>query len=71
LALARRAEALADQGDLRLACHLAELAAQAAPDNCDVHAARAAIYGKRRKSEASLMAKGIYGWAERESAKKL
>lgn len=71
LALARRAEALADQGDLRLACHLAELAAQAAPDNRDVHAARAAIYGKRRKSEASLMAKGIYGWAERESAKKL
>lgn len=71
LALAKRAQDLAEQGDLRLACHLAELAAQAAPDSREVHAARAAIYGKRRKSEASLMAKGIYGWAERESAKKL
>ncbi len=71
LALAARAQDLVEQGDLRLACHLAELAAQAAPDSREVHAARAAIYGTRRKAEASLMAKGIFGWAERESAKKL
>jgi hypothetical protein len=34
-----------------------------------VHSVRAAVYGTRRKAEASLMAKGIYGFAERESAK--
>ena len=69
LTLARRAEELAGKGDLRLACHLAEMAAQAAPDNAEVHGIRANIYGARRKAEASLMAKGIYGFAERESRK--
>lgn len=70
LVLAKRASELAEGGDLRLACHFAEMAAQAEPENREVHGIRAAIYGQRRKAEASLMAKGIYGWAERESAKK-
>ena len=65
-----RAHALAasgDEADMRLACHLVESAALAEPDNREAHAARAEIYGTRRKAELSLMSKGIFGWAERES----
>ena len=65
--LVRRAEQLASDNQLRLACHLADLAGWAAPDDPVVHAARAAIYLARRKSEPSLMAKGIYAAAARES----
>ena len=57
------------KGELRLACHLAEMAVQAAPGDMHAHAVRASVYGTRRKAEASLMAKGIYGFAERESTK--
>ena len=53
--------------DLRLACHLADLAGWAAPDDASVHADRAVIYDKRRRSEMSLMSKGIYKAAARES----
>jgi hypothetical protein len=53
--------------DLRLACHLADLAGWAAPDDPSVHADRATIYDKRRRSEMSLMSKGIYKAAARES----
>jgi alkyl sulfatase BDS1-like metallo-beta-lactamase superfamily hydrolase len=66
-ALAQRAREVADGGDLRLACALAELATQASPDNRSSHAARAEIYRLRARSEHSLMAKGIYRFAERES----
>ncbi len=45
--LADRARELAAAGDLRLAGHLAELAAQAAPDDKGVHAARAEVFGAR------------------------
>jgi len=69
--LAKRALDLVAQGDLRLACHLAEFAAQAAPDQISVHEARAQVYQARRKAESSLMAKGIYGAAERDSTKKV
>jgi len=65
--LVRRAEDAASHGDLRLACHLADLAGWAAPDDPDVHAARAAIYLARRKAEPSLMSKGIFAAAARES----
>ncbi|MDP2122989.1 MAG: alkyl sulfatase dimerization domain-containing protein, partial [Parvibaculum sp.] len=71
--LVQRAEELAAAGteaEMRLACHLAEAATLAEPENREAHAARAAVYGARRKSELSLMSKGIFGWAERESAKK-
>jgi alkyl sulfatase BDS1-like metallo-beta-lactamase superfamily hydrolase len=71
--LSARAEELAATGreeDMRLACHLVEMAALAEPDNRDVHMARANVYGARRKAELSLMSKGIFGWAERESAAK-
>jgi alkyl sulfatase BDS1-like metallo-beta-lactamase superfamily hydrolase len=68
--LAKRALQLVAQGDLRLACHLAEFAVQAAPDQASIHQVRAQVYQARRKAESSLMAKGIFGAAERDSAKK-
>ncbi|MCR9240223.1 MAG: MBL fold metallo-hydrolase [Rhodobiaceae bacterium] len=66
-ALAARASKLVGEGDLRLACHLAEMAGLAAPDDIEVHGLRAEVYAARRKAEASLMSKGIYGFAERQS----
>lgn len=62
LKLAERARELAET-DARLACHLAEFAAQAEPDNKAVHHLRAEVYQKRREGETSLMAKGIFGTA--------
>lgn len=69
-ALAAAAEREAEAGRLDLACQLVELAAGAAPDDARVHAARAAVYRERRRGETSLMARGIYAAAERESAEK-
>ncbi len=66
-ALIERATVLSDAGDHRLACHLADLAGWAAPDDTGVHAARAVVYRARRAAETSLMAKGIYAGAARES----
>jgi alkyl sulfatase BDS1-like metallo-beta-lactamase superfamily hydrolase len=66
-ALAARAEQLAEAGDLRLACHLIEAAALAAPDDRRVHEVRAAIYDERRAREVSFMASGIYRAAALES----
>jgi alkyl sulfatase BDS1-like metallo-beta-lactamase superfamily hydrolase len=68
LRLAERARALAAEGKLRLAAHLAEMASAAAPDDRDVHAARAEVFEKFAESEPSVMAKGIYRWAAKESA---
>jgi alkyl sulfatase BDS1-like metallo-beta-lactamase superfamily hydrolase len=58
--LADRAAALAEADELRLACHLAELAVQAAPGDAAVRAVRAAVYGRRAERERSLMARAIY-----------
>ena len=68
--LAERARALADAGDWRLACELVELAALAAPEDAAIHAVRAELYQRRRDRELSLMAKGIFGAAARESAER-
>ena len=65
--LAERAQELAAAGELRLAGHLAEMAALAAPDDAAVHAVRAAVFGKRAAEERSTMSKGVFSWAERES----
>jgi alkyl sulfatase BDS1-like metallo-beta-lactamase superfamily hydrolase len=70
-ALARRAVEVADTGDLRLACQLVEWAAVAAgtpAEAPEVHEIRARIYEQRRSAETSLMAKGIFAGAARESA---
>ena len=58
--LATRASSWPKRGDLRLACHLAEFAGLAAPDDVKVHRARHDVYDRRRRSELSLMARGIY-----------
>ena len=65
--LAARAIEVADAGDLRLAGHLAEMAALAAPEDVKVAGARADVFERRVESEASTMAKGIFGWAVAES----
>jgi alkyl sulfatase BDS1-like metallo-beta-lactamase superfamily hydrolase len=66
-AVVSRAERAAGDGDLRLACHLVDIAGWAAPEDPTVHGARAAIYLQRRKAEPSLMSKGIFAAAARES----
>jgi alkyl sulfatase BDS1-like metallo-beta-lactamase superfamily hydrolase len=66
--LAERALALARQGNLRLAGHLAETAALAEPDSAAIHRARAEVFSKRAQAETSLMARGIFNTAATESA---
>ena len=66
--LIARARALADAGDLRTACELIELAVKAVPDHRAAHEARSELYARRRQSATSLMAKGIYESAARQSA---
>jgi alkyl sulfatase BDS1-like metallo-beta-lactamase superfamily hydrolase len=68
--LADRARELADEGDYRVATHLAELAAQAAPEDAGVHAARAEVFRQRAETERSTMSKGVFAWAARESGEK-
>jgi alkyl sulfatase BDS1-like metallo-beta-lactamase superfamily hydrolase len=67
--LAARAQELA-LSEPRLACHLAEMAALAAPEDRAIHTIRAEIYQARRAGETSLMAKGIFGAAANESKDK-
>jgi alkyl sulfatase BDS1-like metallo-beta-lactamase superfamily hydrolase len=57
--------------ELRLAGHLAELAAQADPDHREAQRARAEVNEARRGHERSLMARGIYSWAAHESRRRL
>jgi glyoxylase-like metal-dependent hydrolase (beta-lactamase superfamily II) len=65
--LADRARALSESGEHRLAGHLAELAAQAAPNDVGVSSARAEVFGRRAALERSTMAKGVFRWAAAES----
>jgi alkyl sulfatase BDS1-like metallo-beta-lactamase superfamily hydrolase len=65
--LAARAEALSAAGDHRMACHLAEFAGRAAPGDPGVHRIRAAVYAARGAQERSLMARGVYRWAQARS----
>jgi alkyl sulfatase BDS1-like metallo-beta-lactamase superfamily hydrolase len=66
--LCERALTLAEEGNLRLACHLVEFASRAKPEDGAIHEARAHIYALRAERETSTMAKGIFGWAARESS---
>ncbi|MEN8182872.1 MAG: alkyl sulfatase dimerization domain-containing protein [Myxococcota bacterium] len=66
--LAVRARELAEAGELRLACHLVELAVRAAPGEASLHGIRREVYERRRAGELSLMSRGIFGAAARESA---
>jgi alkyl sulfatase BDS1-like metallo-beta-lactamase superfamily hydrolase len=65
--LAERARHLSSDGDHRLACHLAEFAALAAPADAGVQAARAEVYARRVQDEVSTMSRGLFSWAAEES----
>jgi len=65
--LAARATELDDP---RLQCALVELAARAAPDDAAILATRHDIYENRAKAERSLMARGVYAAAARETSEK-
>jgi len=69
--LADRAMALAAAGDLRLAGHLAEVAALAAPDEPGVHGARADVFARRAGEALSTMSKGVFSWAASETQRRL
>lgn len=58
-ALIARAGVLAEAGDFRLACHLADYALEAAPAEEAVQQAVARLYERRAESERSLMATNL------------
>jgi glyoxylase-like metal-dependent hydrolase (beta-lactamase superfamily II) len=61
--LLERAQALADDGDLRLAAHLADYALEAAPADVTVQQAVSALYERRAAAETSLMAINLFNSA--------
>lgn len=67
--VARALEKLA-AGELALACHLADWAVAAAPEDQSAHEARMKIYTARAEQEQSTMAHGIFRSAALESAQK-
>jgi glyoxylase-like metal-dependent hydrolase (beta-lactamase superfamily II) len=68
--LADRATELAARGELALACHLAETAWLASPDDAAIARVSAEVYTQRGRAETSLMARGIFSAAARESTDK-
>jgi alkyl sulfatase BDS1-like metallo-beta-lactamase superfamily hydrolase len=68
--LARAAE-LSGEGNLRLACHLVELAALAQPESAEVHETRGEVYEKRAAAEQSSMARNILRHAAISSSRGL
>jgi alkyl sulfatase BDS1-like metallo-beta-lactamase superfamily hydrolase len=69
--LADRAEQLSEAGEHRLACHLAELAAQATPDDPAVQRVRGQVYRARARTERSVMSQGVYRWAQRDAERSM
>jgi alkyl sulfatase BDS1-like metallo-beta-lactamase superfamily hydrolase len=59
-ALIRKSEALAAEGDYRLASHLADLALEAAPEDPSVQAAVSDLYERRAEMESGLMSGNTY-----------
>jgi glyoxylase-like metal-dependent hydrolase (beta-lactamase superfamily II) len=68
--LVDRAWTLAEE-DVAMACHLAEWAALADPSNKDAQACVRDLFRSRANDESSLMGRGIYMHAVRESKKAL
>ena len=58
--LARRAPAVLESGEPAVAAHLVQMAADAEPDDIEVHEIRKKVFEARRAAATSLMAKGIY-----------
>jgi alkyl sulfatase BDS1-like metallo-beta-lactamase superfamily hydrolase len=65
--LLARAQQCMEGGDLAMACHLVDWAADAEPDSREVHQLRAEVYVRRVFAEPSTMSRGIFGAAARES----
>ncbi len=65
--LAERAAALAEDGQTRLAVHLAELASLAAPEDGKIQAIRGAVLRKAIDGESSLMGKAFLAVYERDA----
>jgi alkyl sulfatase BDS1-like metallo-beta-lactamase superfamily hydrolase len=65
--LAERAAVLSEGGQTRLALHLAEFAAAAAPDEARIQAIRAAVLGRCIDSETSLMGKAFLAVYQRDA----
>lgn len=63
-----RAAALMAEGNLRLACHLAEYAVLAEPGSAAAHDLRREIYARRSQGEISSMARNILNHAALASA---
>lgn len=61
--LAERAATLSHEGDMRLACHLAQLAGAASPDDPEVQRIRSDVFMRRASQESSSMARAIFEWA--------
>jgi glyoxylase-like metal-dependent hydrolase (beta-lactamase superfamily II) len=57
-----------EDGALRLAGHLAELAWLAAPDDRGVQEVRRTVFTRRADAASSTMAHGVFSWAARESS---
>jgi alkyl sulfatase BDS1-like metallo-beta-lactamase superfamily hydrolase len=66
-ALADRAQELGQRGELAVACQLVEFAWRSDPADAGIVAIRSALYRQRAEAESSLMAKGIFGAAARDS----
>lgn len=62
-----RAQEVLDHGDARMACHLVEFAALAAPENADVWVVRAAAYKAHSEQHTSSMARNILNHASLSS----
>ena len=68
--LAERAAVLADEGNTRVAAHLAEFASDAAPDDKSVQATRALVLSKCIDRENSLMGKAFLAAYQREAVQR-
>ena len=68
--LLERSRALLSAGDVQLAAHLVDWAADADPASREVHAVRAAVYRALMDGASSTMSRGIYGAAARDSETK-
>ncbi|MBV9050820.1 MAG: MBL fold metallo-hydrolase [Hyphomicrobiales bacterium] len=67
--LLSRAQALATEGDLRLACHLADYALEAEPVDSEVQKGVAALYERRADAEEGLMSENLFRSAAVYAAK--
>jgi alkyl sulfatase BDS1-like metallo-beta-lactamase superfamily hydrolase len=66
-AVLARVDQLSAEGDLRMACHLVEMAALAAPDSRVAHEARTRVYAARSAQELATMSRGIFHHASESS----